>query len=348
MVFAGPSGLDVLARAKHFIVDGTFDLCEESLIVTTIMAYQHGVAIPCAWLLSDSKERENYKKFFEVIKVATGNRMNPESLLVDFEEALSGAWLDVFPQSMISHDFFHFQQCIVKNAKKMGLTELVVEIAADTRELWNAPTKFVFDELTQVFVNKWKPRIPQFITYFENTWLKRFKPDTWASFGRPDDVPSGSGALEGYHNRIQNVIFPDNPQAVDKIALSLWEEELFFGKVRASPDLWWERVAMVERRQEYYQRSKEKNTSARVTLKDYIDIPELALESTESHASKKRKDRPQEGMCECGEYKFNKSCSLKMCRKCCIRSPFPCTVTDHKLSKEVSGMYFNEKLIGKR
>jgi len=31
---------------------------------------------------------------------------------------------------------------------------------------------------------------------------------------------------------------------------------------------------------------------------------------------------------------MNKSCSLKMCRKCCIKSPFPCTVIDHKLNKE--------------
>jgi len=86
---------------------------------------------------------------------------------------LSASWLDVFPQSLIWYDFFHFQQAIVKNTKKMGLTELAAEIAGDTRELWNANSKELFDELVENFLVKWKPRIPQFTSYFENTWKKR-------------------------------------------------------------------------------------------------------------------------------------------------------------------------------
>ncbi len=139
------------------------------------------------------------------------------------------------------------------------------------------------------------------------------------------------------HNRLQNLIFPENPQAVDKVALRLWEEELFFGKVRASPDLWWERVKNTERKQECYQRAKEKNTHTRVTLKDYsYELPDDIADEV-AVKNKKRKSHTVEDLCEsCGNYKFNKVCALRMCRKCCIKSPFPCTVPDHRCKETFS------------
>ncbi len=66
LIFAGTAGIDLLSHAKHVIADGTFDICEEKLILTTIMAYSEGVSIPAAYLLSNSKETENYKVYLMV------------------------------------------------------------------------------------------------------------------------------------------------------------------------------------------------------------------------------------------------------------------------------------------
>lgn len=68
LVFAGTSGLGILSNSKWIVVDGTFDLCEGRLILTTIMGYHDGVALPCAYLLSQSRDKDNYKSFLQTIK----------------------------------------------------------------------------------------------------------------------------------------------------------------------------------------------------------------------------------------------------------------------------------------
>ena len=191
IIYAGNSGLNILVNAKQVIIDGTFDLCEGKLILNTIMGYHEGVAIPCAYFLTSSKEKENYKIFFQTIKVKTGNRLNPDGVLVDFEEALGDAFIEVFPSCSLWRDFFHFQQAIVKNLKKMKLSDLIEDVSLETHNLWNSSTKEEFDKSTNKFLSKWDEVIPQFTAYYRNVWIKRFKPETWASYARPDYVPSG-------------------------------------------------------------------------------------------------------------------------------------------------------------
>jgi hypothetical protein len=65
-VFAGASGLNMLAESKYMIVDGTFDLVEEKLVLTTLMGYHDDIALPCAYFLSECKTHESYLQFFQV------------------------------------------------------------------------------------------------------------------------------------------------------------------------------------------------------------------------------------------------------------------------------------------
>jgi hypothetical protein len=51
-VFAGKSGLGVLACSKYVIMDGTFELVEEKLVLTTLMGYHDGIAILCTCQIS--------------------------------------------------------------------------------------------------------------------------------------------------------------------------------------------------------------------------------------------------------------------------------------------------------
>lgn len=74
IVFASDRGLKILASSKWILIDGTFDLCEEKLILTTIMGVVNEKPIPCAYLLSDSKESSNYKKYMEVCTFRNATR----------------------------------------------------------------------------------------------------------------------------------------------------------------------------------------------------------------------------------------------------------------------------------
>jgi hypothetical protein len=65
-VFIGESGLGVLACNKYVIMDGTFELVEEKLVLTTLMGYHNGIAILCVYYLSELKTHESYLLFFQV------------------------------------------------------------------------------------------------------------------------------------------------------------------------------------------------------------------------------------------------------------------------------------------
>jgi hypothetical protein len=66
IVFAGDNGLSVLASSKYTIVDGTFDLVEEKLVLTTLMGFHDTIAVPCAYYLLELKTHESYLLFFQV------------------------------------------------------------------------------------------------------------------------------------------------------------------------------------------------------------------------------------------------------------------------------------------
>ncbi len=66
IVLAGDNGLKVLAESKYAIVDRTFDLVEEKLVLTTLMGYHDGIAVPCTYYLAELKTHESYLLFFKV------------------------------------------------------------------------------------------------------------------------------------------------------------------------------------------------------------------------------------------------------------------------------------------
>jgi hypothetical protein len=66
VVLASAFGLGVLSKSAEVFIDGTFQTTECKLVLTILMGLVDGVAIPCAYLLSNSRETTTYKTFFEV------------------------------------------------------------------------------------------------------------------------------------------------------------------------------------------------------------------------------------------------------------------------------------------
>lgn len=61
IVLAAPGQISLLQEyARHLFLDGTFELCEGKLILTTLMVKVYEIGVPVGWLLSTSKEAENY------------------------------------------------------------------------------------------------------------------------------------------------------------------------------------------------------------------------------------------------------------------------------------------------
>ena len=68
-VLASEFGLNILTKSKQVIVDGTFSTTECDLVLTTLLGFHDGVAVPSAYLLSNSRETKTYKTFYEVLSV---------------------------------------------------------------------------------------------------------------------------------------------------------------------------------------------------------------------------------------------------------------------------------------
>jgi hypothetical protein len=123
----------------------------------------------------------------------TNSMMDPKYLLLDFEQALSDAFVDIFPNTIIARDRFHFVQANVKRLIELGLQSLIDEVSKDLEVLWEQPTKAEFDACVTTFLNKWDVRSRAYSEgYFRPTWLNRYPPHEWAGYGRSEDTPEGN------------------------------------------------------------------------------------------------------------------------------------------------------------
>jgi hypothetical protein len=66
VVLVSNFGLSILKESETVFVDGTFRTTECKLVLTILMGLRDDIAIPCAFLLLDSRETSMYKSFFKV------------------------------------------------------------------------------------------------------------------------------------------------------------------------------------------------------------------------------------------------------------------------------------------
>jgi hypothetical protein len=66
VVLASSFSLSILKESETVFVDDTFHTTECKLVLTVLMGLHDDVAIPCAFLLSDSREISMYKSFFKI------------------------------------------------------------------------------------------------------------------------------------------------------------------------------------------------------------------------------------------------------------------------------------------
>jgi hypothetical protein len=71
VVLVSEFGADLMAKGETFFVGGTFDTTECKLVLTVLMTLVGEVAVPCAYLLSDSRETDTYETFFKVLLLQT-------------------------------------------------------------------------------------------------------------------------------------------------------------------------------------------------------------------------------------------------------------------------------------
>lgn len=106
----------LLSVAKIWICDGTFDYAPALFSqLYTIHGYVNGFNIPLAYFRLPCKSQPTYERMFRMLnEVAADVTLQPECIMMDFEQAALNAANAVFPLATLRGCKFHFTQAIVK------------------------------------------------------------------------------------------------------------------------------------------------------------------------------------------------------------------------------------------
>ena len=118
--------LDVLARGKQILGDGTFKITPRGWTQVFTIAAQvdmDGTFVTCAYILLPDKKRESYNIMFSMLKEALSRRgleLSAEFFMSDFEIAIRQAFMQIFPTVMVRGCLFHYAKAIVGKVHKKG------------------------------------------------------------------------------------------------------------------------------------------------------------------------------------------------------------------------------------
>ncbi len=98
-------------------------------------------AIPCAFALLPSKEKECYLRLANCIKqeLTRQGEIKMKSLMMDYERGLISAFQETFPDAKLEGCEFHWKNCLRKRLASDGLLDLYnkdVEFILLIRNIW--------------------------------------------------------------------------------------------------------------------------------------------------------------------------------------------------------------------
>ena len=135
LVFASPRGLETLAQATDWFVDGTFSVCprifKQLYVIRTLV---EGIPVTCAYGLLPGKKRMHYEEFFQAVLNACEKNdctADPENVHLDFETSSHQAIHNVLGSIVgIKGCFYHLTQGTWRKIQVFGLSTLYKENTA--------------------------------------------------------------------------------------------------------------------------------------------------------------------------------------------------------------------------
>lgn len=183
VVLATKFSLRALAKSEIWYLDGTFKIVPSKYYQLYIwMAKYDGLNVPCAYIFMTSKCEALYNVAFNHIKNQCSTylyKIVTKTMILDFEKGSRAAMKEVFPGIEMKGCYFHFAQCLWKNAKKKGLcdeltkldTVLLIGFLKILVHIEEHQRKELYAELKQYFIEKQK-LFKNFLQYFEDNWLE--------------------------------------------------------------------------------------------------------------------------------------------------------------------------------
>lgn len=196
--------------------------------------------VPLVYALLPNKTQETYERLFEALKQLEP-RLQPTTVMIDFEIAAKQAIASVFPQASIVGCYFHLGQSLWRRVQSEGLQQQYQD-DADFALLIRHLLALAFvplDDMEDAFeevVNIYPPQAGRLLDYFEDTYLGRpqrrgrrrgavFLPQMWNQYDRViNNLPRTNNATEGWHRAFQCNVGSHHPTIWAFIAVLQREE----------------------------------------------------------------------------------------------------------------------------
>ncbi|KAI5636280.1 MULE transposase domain-containing protein [Phthorimaea operculella] len=176
-----------LRRARYLLADGTFDAApaEPATVrqILTVHTVCEGRFFHPVVALMENRTQELYVAVFRLLQRLAGNP-EPEFLLSDYEQALSGAMAEVFPAARIAGCYFHFTQALERRARALGIAtgrntpgNLTVRTYAALALLPAAYVPAALADMEGLIIEVQGQWHPDFHQYFVSFWAHQVGPE---------------------------------------------------------------------------------------------------------------------------------------------------------------------------
>lgn len=158
---------------------------------------------PLVYACTSHETANDYSFVFESVKNAIEvyfqTSFEPDTLIADGAMAIRNGFYNVFDSAKL--DVMCFAH-VIRNLRKRPFAmknnkQLVLD---DVRRMQSAPSRAIFEKLSQLFCEKWESLEPNFIEYFRSQWLGPLV--NWFE-GVAEYVPSTNNALESHNATIK-------------------------------------------------------------------------------------------------------------------------------------------------
>jgi len=228
IIFATDDNLRKLSASTIVIGDGTFYTSPKQFTqLYTLHGCVDGSVFPLVFELLPNKREETYTRFLTLLREAAfqkGIELAPETVLLDFENAVWSAVETVFPGSTLRGCFFHYCQCIWRKVQGCGiavrytedenLKRLVRRAAvlplvppANVEDVW-------FNALEENNDNS--PEVTRFTDYVTETWVEG-RHQGWNHFD--NNGPRTTNNAEGWHSKLNRLCKSAHPNIYSLLRL---------------------------------------------------------------------------------------------------------------------------------
>lgn len=185
LIFSTARNLEILSDCRRWFTDGTFSSVP---IIFTQLYTIHGlykdVVLPFVYILVSGKSIRIYTAVLNPLKTLEP-RLEPRSVMMDFESAFVNGLNEVFPETQIHGCHFHFAQAVWRHIQK---TNLQPKYGQDCESATNikmlVASAFVpvgdvviaYEQLIKcAYYVEHEVEFEHLIGYFEITWIGELK-----------------------------------------------------------------------------------------------------------------------------------------------------------------------------